>query len=72
MVFVRENQTESILVIASRRRDRHVEFPKDALSQPEQAKNLYGGGSLRIAGSKIRFEAEKLDFQIWRLPSAHR
>ena len=72
IVFVRENQTESILVIASRGRDRHIEFPKDALSQPEQAKNVYGGGALRIAGSKIRFEAGKLDFQIWRLPSAHR
>jgi alpha-glucosidase len=72
MAFVRENKTESILVIASRGKDRHIEIPKDALSQTERAQNLYGGRDLRIAGSKIRYEAGKLDFQVWRLPSAHR
>lgn len=72
MAFIRENKTESILVIASRGKDRHIEIPKDAVAQAELAENLFGNGNLRIAGSKIRYDAVKLDLQIWRLPSAHR
>jgi alpha-glucosidase len=72
MAFIRENKTESILVIASRGRDRHIEIPKDALSQAERAVNLFGNGNLRVVGSKVRYDAVKLDLQIWRLPSAHR
>jgi alpha-glucosidase len=72
MVFVRENKTESILVIASRGKDRKIEFSKDALGGAENAENLFGNGNLRVVGSKIRYESVALDFQIWRLPSAHR
>ena len=72
MAFARENKTETILVIATRGQNRHIEFPRDALAQPEQAKNLFGNGELRVVGNKIRYESVKLDFQIWRLPSAHR
>ena len=72
VVFVRENKTESILVLATRGRDRKIEFARDALSGVEQAENLFGNGTLRAVGSKIRYESVALDFQIWRLPSAHR
>jgi alpha-glucosidase len=72
LVFVRENRTESILVIATRGRDRKIEIPRDALSGAENAVNLFGNGQLRVVGGKIRYESVALDFQIWRLPSAHR
>jgi alpha-glucosidase len=72
LVFVRENKTESILVVATRGRDRKIEIPKDALGGAEHAENLFGNGQLRVVGSKIRYESVALDFQIWRLPSAHR
>jgi len=72
LVFVRENRTESILVIATRGRDRKIEIPRDALSGAENAVNLFGNGELRVVGGKIRYESVALDFQIWRLPSAHR
>ena len=72
LVFVRENKTESILVIASRGKDRHIEFAREALGGSENAENLFGGGNLRTVGSKIRYESKALDLQIWRLPSAHR
>ena len=72
LVYVRETKTESVLVIASRGRDRKIEFERDALSGAEQAVNLFGNGTLRVVGTKIRYEAVALDLQIWRLPSAHR
>ena len=72
LVFVRENRTESVLVIATRGKDRKIEFPRDAVSGAESAVNLFGNGQLRVVGGKIRYESKALDFQIWRLPSAHR
>jgi alpha-glucosidase len=72
IAFVRESKTESVLVIASRGRDRKLEFSRDAISGAEGATNLFGGGSLRAVGGKIRYDAAELDLQIWRLPSAVR
>ena len=72
LAFVRESKTESVLVIASRGRDRKLEFSRDALSGAEGAENLFGNGSLRVVGGKIRYDASELDLQIWRLPSAVR
>ena len=72
LVFARETKTETLVVLASRGRDRHVEFSAEALASAELVENLYGGGKLRKVGSKIRFDAAALDFQIWRLPSAVR
>lgn len=72
MAFVRESKTESILVIASRGRDRKLEFSRDALGGAEGAENLFGNGDLRVVGGKIRYDAAELDLQIWRLPSAVR
>ena len=72
MVFIRESKTESVLVIASRGKDRKVEFPKDAIGGAEGAENLFGNGELRVVGGKIRYDAVALDLQIWRLPSAVR
>lgn len=72
MVFIRESKTESVLVVASRGKDRRVEFPKDALGGAESAENLFGNGELRVVGGKIRYDAVALDLQIWRLPSAVR
>jgi alpha-glucosidase len=72
MAFIRESKTESVLVIASRGKDRRVEFPKDAVGGIETAENLFGNGNLRVVGGKIRYDAVALDLQIWRLPSAVR
>jgi alpha-glucosidase len=72
IAFVRESKTESVLVIASRGRDRKLEFSRDAISGAEGATNLFGEGSLRVVGGKIRYDATELDLQIWRLPSAVR
>jgi alpha-glucosidase len=72
MVFIRESKTESVLVIASRGRDRKIEFAKDAVGGAESAENLFGNGELRVVGGKIRYDAVALDLQIWRLPSAVR
>ena len=72
MAFIRESKTESVLVIASRKKDRRIEFPKDSVGGAENAENLFGNGELRVVGGKIRYEAVALDLQIWRLPSAVR
>jgi len=72
IAFVRESKTESVLVIASRGRDRKLEFSRDAISGAEGATNLFGNGLLRVVGGKIRYDAAELDLQIWRLPSAVR
>jgi alpha-glucosidase len=72
IAFVRESKTESVLVIASRGRDRKLQFSRDAISGAEGARNLFGNGSLRVVGGKIRYDAAELDLQIWRLPSAVR
>jgi alpha-glucosidase len=72
LVFARETKTETVLVLASRGKDRHVEFAAEALPGAELAENVFGGGKLRKVGSKVRFDAGQLDFQIWRLPSAVR
>lgn len=72
MVFIRESKTESVLVIASRGKDRRVEFAKEAIGGAESAENLFGNGELRVVGGKIRYDAVALDLQIWRLPSAVR
>lgn len=72
MVFARETKTETILVLASRGKDRHVEFAAQALAGADLAENLFGEGNLRKVGSKVRYDATALDLQIWRLPSAVR
>ena len=72
IAFVRESKTESVLVIASRGRDRKLQFSRDAISGAEGATNLFGNGLLRVVGGKIRYDAAELDLQIWRLPSAVR
>jgi len=72
LAFVRETKTESVLVIASRGKDRRVEFAQDAIAGAAAAENLFGGGVLRIVGRKIRYDAVARDLQIWRLPSAVR
>jgi alpha-glucosidase len=72
LVFARETKTETILVLASRGKDRHVEFAAEALAGADLAENLFGEGKLRRVGSKVRYDATALDLQIWRLPSAVR
>ena len=72
LAFVRETATDTVLVVASRGKDRRVEFSSDALPSTLAAENLFGGGSLRAVGNKIRYDAVALDLQIWRLPSAVR
>ena len=72
LVFARETKTETTLVLASRGKDRHVEFSAEAVPGAELAENIFGGGRLRKVGSKVRFDGGPLDFQIWRLPSAVR
>ena len=72
LVYVRESNTESVLVCVSRGRDRKIEIPRDAVAFAERAENLFGNGNLRVVGGKIRYDAVALDLQIWRLPSAVR
>ncbi|HAE73953.1 MAG TPA: glycoside hydrolase family 13 protein, partial [Candidatus Aquiluna sp.] len=57
IAFVRESKTESVLVIASRGRDRKLQFSRDAISGAEGATNLFGNGLLRVVGGKIRYDA---------------
>jgi alpha-glucosidase len=72
LAFARETKTDTVLVIASRGKDRRVEFSAEALPSVLAAENLFGGGNLRAVGTKIRYDATALDLQIWRLPSAVR
>ena len=72
LVYIRESNTESVLVCASRGRDRKIEIPREAVAFAERAENLFGNGNLRVVGGKIRYDAVALDLQIWRLPSAVR
>jgi alpha-glucosidase len=69
LVYIREGKTESIMVCVSRKRDKKIEFPRSAISFPERAENIFGGGKLKVTSSKVSFEAKQLETQIWRLPS---
>lgn len=69
LMFARETKTETILVLATRGRDRKIELSIDAVSDTKRAENLFGGGEIKRSGGKLKFDAKALDLQIWRLPS---
>ena len=69
LMFARETKTETILVLATRGKDRKIELPVDSVSDTKRAENLFGGGEIKRSGDRLKFDAKPLDLQIWRLPS---
>ncbi|MFM7014175.1 MAG: glycoside hydrolase family 13 protein [Actinomycetota bacterium] len=68
IVFVREDEAATILICATRYGDPNIKLPMDSLTDIEQAKNLFGNGSITVAGSWLMLPSQPLGVNIWRLP----
>ena len=69
VVFVREDHSASILVAATRFEDPNIKIPMDAITDPDQAVNLFGGGEIKVIGSSLLLPGKPLTANIWRLPA---
>jgi alpha-glucosidase len=69
VVFAREDVTGTILVSATRFEDPNIKIPMDAITDTDQAENLFGGGEIRVIGSSLLLPGRALSVNIWRLPA---
>ncbi len=69
VVYVRENNKQSILVAVTRGSDSKISLPKDAIASVAKAENLIGGGELTLAGDRVKLPGKALSLNIWRLPA---
>jgi alpha-glucosidase len=70
VVYVREHKKQSILVSVTRGREAKLKLPQDAIYGLDQAQNIYGGGELKVSGSKVKLPASPMSVNVWRLPAA--
>ena len=69
VVFAREDHTGTILVAATRFEDPNIKISMDAITDPDLAENLFGGGEIRVIGSSLLLPGKPLSINIWRLPA---
>lgn len=69
VVFVREDGTGTILVAATRFEDPNIKIPMDAITDTDQAENLFGGGEIKVIGGSLLLPGKPLSVNIWRLPA---
>jgi alpha-glucosidase len=69
IAYVRENKKQSILVVVSRGEDPRATIPLDALAGIRGARNLFGGGKLKVIGKEVLLPNEPLSVNIWALAS---
>ena len=70
VVYVREHKKQSILVSVNRGREAKSKLPLDAIYGLDQAQNIYGGGQLKLSGSKVKLPSSPMSVNVWRLPAA--
>ncbi len=69
VLFVREHKKQSVLVLATRGRDKEIKIAKDAVFGIADAVNIYGGSTIELGKKNAKFAGEKLSFNVWRLPA---
>ncbi len=69
VLFVREHKKQSVLVLATRGRDKEIKIAKDAVVGIADAVNIYGGSTIELGKKNAKFAGEKLSFNVWRLPA---
>jgi alpha-glucosidase len=69
VAFVRENGKQSLLVLATRGKDKNIVIPRDTVAGLDAAVNIYGGGKIKVGGKKAELPGHKLSLNIWRLPA---
>ncbi len=69
VLFVREHKKQSVLVLATRGRDKEIKIAKDAVFGIADAVNIYGGSTIELGKKNAKFAGEKLSFNAWRLPA---
>jgi len=69
VAFVRQNQKQSILVLATRGKVADLEIPIDGIPGASGAYLIYGDANLKLGKKKAKFSAGKLTFAVWHLPS---
>jgi alpha-glucosidase len=67
LVYVRENNKQSILVLVSRGSDSKISFPTDSVLGLKQAENLFGGAKITFQGKSAILPKDGLNLQIWRI-----
>ena len=67
LVYVRENNKQSILVLVSRGSDSKIRFPTDSVLGLKQAENLFGGAKISFHGKSAVLPKDGLNLQIWRI-----
>lgn len=70
IAYVRENKSQTILVVVSRGEESEAKIPLEAVAGIRQAKALYGTGKLKVVGKEISLPTERLSVNIWSLPPA--
>jgi alpha-glucosidase len=70
VVYARENSKQTLLMIASRGKDKKVSFARDAIVGLEGAERIYGSGKLKFDKKSVHFSAEKVSFTVFRLPAS--
>jgi alpha-glucosidase len=69
VLFVREHKKQSVLVLATRGRDKEIKIAKDSVFGIADAVNIYGGSTIELGKKNAKFAGEKLSFNVWRLPA---
>jgi alpha-glucosidase len=69
VVFAREDDTATILVAVTRFEDPNIKISMDAITDPDRAINLFGGGEIKVIGSSLLLPGKPLSVNIWRLPA---
>jgi alpha-glucosidase len=68
LLFAREDEQATILVLATRFGDPNIKIPMDALPDIERAEVLFGEGQINLIGSSLLLPSKSLSLNIWRLP----
>ena len=67
IAYVRENKKQSILVVVSRGEDPKATIPLDSVAGIRGARNLFGGGKLKVVGKEVLLPTEPMSINIWAL-----
>jgi alpha-glucosidase len=69
VAFLREDQDSTILVVACRHEDSEITIHRNAISDPSNAENLFGGDNLEIKGEQVLVPGKPMSVNVWRLPA---
>ena len=70
VVYVREHKKQAVLVSVTRGRDGNIKLPIDALANFAEAKNIYGGASIKVGKKFAKLPGMPMTVNVWRLPQA--